>query len=117
MKTHASSKQGSALFVVLIIIISMSALLTVVVKGGLQQAFSARKLSDRIRAQLIAEAGAHQAYNILKADWSERNSDAAFPLTSYGGGDTMSRLSLPTQRHLSAVRGPMVRRLSWQSLM
>ena len=86
MKTHASSKRGSALFIVLTIIISMSALMTVVVKSGLQQAFTATKLSDRIRAQLIAEAGAHEAYMILKADWPSRNSDVAFPATSYGGG-------------------------------
>jgi hypothetical protein len=81
-----NSKNGSAMLIVLSIVVSMSALLIVSVSGGLQQAFFATKLADRVRAQLIAEAGAHQAYAILKSDWDARLSDTAFPLTSYGDG-------------------------------
>lgn len=87
MKANAkASKQGSALLVVLTIVVAMSALLTITVKGGLQQAFFATKLSDRVRAQLIAEAGANEAYTILKEDWDARLSDDEFPVTSFGGG-------------------------------
>lgn len=85
-KDKTKSKRGSALLIVLTIVVSMSALLTVSVTGGLQQAFFATRLADRVRAQLIAEAGAHEAYTILKADWDERLSDTAFPSTSFGGG-------------------------------
>ncbi len=81
-----NSKNGSALLIVLSIVVSMSALMMISVKGGLQQAFFATKLADRVRAQLIAEAGAHEAYTLLKADWDARLSDTAFPVTSYGDG-------------------------------
>ncbi|MFT5472597.1 MAG: cytoskeletal protein CcmA (bactofilin family) [Candidatus Promineifilaceae bacterium] len=81
-----NSKNGSAMLIVLSIVVSMSALLIVSVSGGLQQAFFATKLADRVRAQLIAEAGAHQAYMLLKSDWDARLTDTAFPLTSYGDG-------------------------------
>ena len=84
--TTGNSKNGSALLIVLSIVVSMSALLIISVSGGLQQAFFATKLADRVRAQLIAEAGAHEAYMLLKSDWDARLTDTAFPLTAYGDG-------------------------------
>jgi hypothetical protein len=54
-----------------------------------QRSYTAKKLSDRMRAQILAEAGANDALKILKLDfnaWSGTN----FPMrNSYGGGSNV----------------------------
>lgn len=89
MKIYGKSKQsrkGSALFTVMMIIMAVTALLAYTTRASLQQVFSAHKLADRIKAGAIAEAGAHDAYHILATNFTERTSDARFPLTSFAGG-------------------------------
>jgi hypothetical protein len=86
IKRSTRRRDGSALFTVMMVILVMSALVGVVYKASIQRVFSAHKLADRVRALAIAEAGAHQAYAILKTDFAARDSDDAFPETSYGGG-------------------------------
>jgi hypothetical protein len=51
-----------------------------------QQAYSARLVRDEIKAQALAEAGANEAYAILKADFSSREDPDAFPEKEYAGG-------------------------------
>lgn len=79
-------RDGAALFTTMMIILALSALMAVTYKGSVQSVFTAHKLADRSRAQAVAEAGAHKAYSILETNFNARLSDAAFPLTSYGGG-------------------------------
>jgi hypothetical protein len=71
---------------VLVVILSVTALVGTMVSAGIQRAFAARRLSDRTRAQAIAEAGANKAYSVLAANFDQRTNAAAFPAESYGGG-------------------------------
>jgi hypothetical protein len=49
-----------------------------------QQAFSVGGVKAQLKAQAIAEAGANEAYAILKADWAKREDASAFPETDFG---------------------------------
>jgi len=89
MKTvmqRVRDSRGSALVTVLIVLTTVSAYLGIVVASSSQRAFSATKLADRVRAQLVAEAGVTKAYSILVTNWSARTGDEAFPQLSYAGG-------------------------------
>jgi cytoskeletal protein CcmA (bactofilin family) len=95
------SRRGSALLVVIGLIAVISSLLAIMSASGVQRAFTARKLSDRVRALLYAEAGAHEAYSVIEADWSARTNAALFPEVDYGYGtydvtitDTTNRIAI-----------------------
>ena len=80
------SKHGSALLIVMGIIMFMSMLLGAVSRATSHRTFMARRLPDRIRALAIAEAGANKAYSIMTTDFNKRTNAALFPPTSYGNG-------------------------------
>lgn len=80
------SKNGSALFTVLIIILILSSVIGTVISIGQQRAFMAKKLADKIRAEAYAEAGANQAYSLLRDNFELRTNNSMFPLTHYGDG-------------------------------
>jgi hypothetical protein len=86
LSNRNSRKRGTALFTVMIITFTVSALLVTVVGASMQRSYVARKLADRVRALAIAEAGVSSAYNILAKDWDARTNAAAFPETAYGDG-------------------------------
>lgn len=86
MRSRISNKDGSALMVVLLIVIITSIILASFLSSSMGRSFMAQKLSDRVRAIAIAEAGVNEAYSILAADFSKRTNDLAFPLTAYGDG-------------------------------
>lgn len=80
-------REGSALCTVIIIILAVSGLLTIVIKASTQQVYSSRKLADRVRARMIAEAGVHDAYHVMVTNFYEaRSNEDMFPLTHFGGG-------------------------------
>ena len=87
MKTMKTGNcRGSALVTVLIVLTTVTAYLGIVVSSSLQRAYSATKLADRVRAQLVAEAGVTKAYSILVTNWSARIGDESFPEIEYAGG-------------------------------
>jgi hypothetical protein len=56
------------------------------VTTGRQQIFAAAHLRDYVKAQMIAEAGANQAYNLMKTNFAARLDPNNFPATSFDGG-------------------------------
>jgi hypothetical protein len=79
-------RTGNALVTVLGVVSVVSAFLIMTVGASLNSAHRARKLSDRIQAQAIAEAGACDSYIRLQTDFTLRTNAVAFPLTDYRGG-------------------------------
>ncbi|MDA0989326.1 MAG: hypothetical protein O3A51_01065 [Verrucomicrobia bacterium] len=79
-------REGAALFTVLMIIIATSAILAISVKAAMQRVYSSHKLSDRMRALSVAEAGVSVAYGVLVTNFDARYSDDEFPATSYADG-------------------------------
>ena len=89
MKTRKQScraDRGSALLIVLGIIAMIASALGVTYSATSQRVFLTRKLADRTRALMYAEAGVHHAYTVLTEDWSQKSTTAAFPPTAYGMG-------------------------------
>lgn len=78
--------RGSGLVIVMVVTFSIAGILTTVVASSLQRCFMARRLTDRIRAQAIAEAGVSRAYEDLSENFDLRLDDDAFPAMDYLGG-------------------------------
>ena len=78
--------RGAALVTVLVIVTSVSAMLGVAISAGMQRTLMARRLSDRIRAKAIAEAGVSYAYAVLTTNWGARAEADLFPPSDYSGG-------------------------------
>ncbi|MBN1558324.1 MAG: hypothetical protein JW951_09285 [Lentisphaerae bacterium] len=83
---RADERTGAALVTTLAIAFSLCAVVGVMVSAGFHVSKMANKLGDRLRAQSIAEAGACHAYSVLATNFDARDSDAAFPSTSFAGG-------------------------------
>lgn len=81
MKTsvnHQTDKGGFALLVVLFFVAAISTFLSMLAFSSSQRAFTARRLSDQIRAKAQAEAGCEYGYAILSMDWEARYDPSAF---------------------------------------
>jgi cytoskeletal protein CcmA (bactofilin family) len=85
MKKDAT-KHGGAMVVVLTVIITLSGVMISMVAMSSQRAFTAQRLSHKIRAVALAEAGVNQAYTVLVTNFSARTNPASFPPITYGGG-------------------------------
>jgi hypothetical protein len=90
MQTYTTEKQrrraGSGLVVLMVVVLAVSLGSAGMLYMSKQQIYSARVSQDAMRAQIIAEAGANAAYNVLKANFAGRNNAALFPAMSYDGG-------------------------------
>jgi hypothetical protein len=90
MKTTLPRKcrqqKGSALLAVMGIVFLIAIVAGSMVVMGRQQIFSASHLRDYVKAQMIAEAGVNQAYNVLKTNFAARANASNFPLTPFDGG-------------------------------
>lgn len=87
-KMHSSRwRDGSALLTVLMVVFALSSFVAVMVLASSQRLMMAKGLNDRINAKVLAEAGAADAYHTLSTNFDARDSDDAFPATSYGGGE------------------------------
>jgi hypothetical protein len=86
MRATQKDKRGAALFTILAIVFTTSAIMGVTMAASMQRAFMARKLSDRIHAKVIAEAGANEAYARLVTNFQDRDNADAFPKTPYADG-------------------------------
>ncbi len=95
MKTnniHQTDKGGFTLLVVLFFVASISTLLAMLAFSSSQRAFTARRLSDQIRAKAMAEAGCELAYAILSTNWAARFDPSAFG-GSGSSADTGSQIA------------------------
>lgn len=79
-------REGSTLVAVMGVSLLIAMMIVGMVAIGRQQIFSARYLRDRVKAQMIAEAGANEAYNLLKTNFAARTNPDNFPLTAFDGG-------------------------------
>jgi hypothetical protein len=68
----------------MVVIVTLSGVMSTIVYMGMQRSFMAQKLSDRVRAVAIAEAGANEAYTVLVTNFNARSNAASFPKTKYG---------------------------------
>ena len=77
---------GSALLTVMGIVFLIAAVAASMAAMGHQQVFSSVRLRDYVKAQMIAEAGVNDAYNVIKTNWAARLNPANFPAKSFDGG-------------------------------
>lgn len=74
-----TSKAGSALLAVMGIVFLIAAVAAGMVAIGRQQVFSSIRLRDQVKAQMIAEAGVNDAYNVMKTNFSARLEPSSLP--------------------------------------
>lgn len=83
------SNAGSALLAVMGIVFLIAAVAAGMVVIGHQQIFSSIRLRDYVKAQMIAEAGVNDAYNVMKTNFSARLDPSSLPKPFVcGSGDT-----------------------------
>lgn len=95
MKTKTkqqTEKGGFALLVVLFFVTAISTFLAMLAFSSSQRAFTARRLTEEIKARAMAEAGCEHGYAILSTDWEARYDPSAFG-TSDGGNELSAALS------------------------
>lgn len=83
---RVETRRGSALLAVMGVVFLIAIAAASMVATGRQQVFSAVHLRDYVKAQMIAEAGANQAYNLMKTNFAARLDPNNFPLTPFDGG-------------------------------
>lgn len=100
---QANGKQGYALIISLIFVglIAMGSIL--LFRSSSQEAFVETKRANHIRATMIAEAGAHQAMVLLKADPSQV--DEPVPDVSINGGTCSSVITDPEGATVNSAGG------------
>lgn len=84
--TTSTGREGAAIFTVMAVIFTVSALLGTMVTISMQRAHVTQRLADRIRAVANAEAGASEAFSILQWDFDQKTNAALFTEKSYGEG-------------------------------
>lgn len=85
-RENERDRSGTAVVAVMVVIFSVSALVGVMAASSVQRTFTAQRLTEQVKAQAIAEAGAHQAYSVLSTNFAARTNATLFPQTSYQGG-------------------------------
>lgn len=78
--------RGSALITLMVIIMVVAVAGVAMMGFAKSQAYSATRARDFLKAQAYAEAGANQAYSLLRNDFAARNTPSKFPLHSFGDG-------------------------------
>jgi hypothetical protein len=86
LQTGFTRQSGSALVAVMGIVFLIAIVAATMVAMGRQQVFSAAHLRDYVKAQMISEAGANQAYNVMKTNFAARLDSNNFPSTPFDGG-------------------------------
>ena len=91
MKRISHHKNGFALVSVLVIVAGLSVMLGMLIKMGGQRAFTAKRLTNKVKAMAYAEAGIDYAYSILSVDFDQKNNPSAFVLNAgTNSGTTVS---------------------------
>lgn len=86
IKNSHQEQSGSALLSVVGIVFLIAIVAASLVATGRQHVFASVHLRDYVKAQMIAEAGVNQAYNLMKTNFAARLDPNNFPETSFGGG-------------------------------
>ena len=81
-----AKRRGSAMTSAIVLTVVITGLVVVGLSTSLQRSFSASKLSNRMRAMSIAEAGANAAYARLTKDFELAKDPTNFPKTPFGDG-------------------------------
>ena len=84
--TRRERQRGSALVTFLGVIVIVSLAAAALVGFARQQAYSVGRTKDYIKAQVLAEAGANEAYNLLKNNFAARDNPDLFPEKEFGEG-------------------------------
>lgn len=79
MKTNRSNvhRQGYSLVTTMFLMAAISTMMAMLVHSGNQQAFIARRMTNRIKATAYAEAGFEYALAQLRINWDNRNDVSA----------------------------------------
>ncbi|MBN1671708.1 MAG: hypothetical protein JXR37_11770 [Kiritimatiellae bacterium] len=83
---RTGERDGSAIITVLFIVFLVPVVAATVINFSKQQQHQVKIAINQIKAQVIAEAGANEAYAILVGDFEQRTNAAAFPPVDYAGG-------------------------------
>jgi hypothetical protein len=75
---QVTGKEGIALVVVLFFMAAMSTFLAMVAFSSSQRVYTAKRLTNDIKAKAMAEAGCEYGYAILSTDWEARYDPSAF---------------------------------------
>jgi hypothetical protein len=101
------SRSGAALVIVMVIVMVMVAAGAGLVGLASQESYVVTRIRDQIKAQAIAEAGANEAYSILKADFDKKSDPSMFPETAFDGGTYDATIityeSEPAKAHIICV--------------
>lgn len=79
-------RRGSAMTSAIVLTVVITGLVVVGLSASLQRSFSASKLSNRMRAMSIAEAGANVTYARLTKEFDLAKNPDNFPETAFGEG-------------------------------
>lgn len=90
MKTYRRTKAGYSLLTTLFIMTALSMSLAMLITIGRQRVYTAKILTDQVKALAYAEAGIDFAYAVLSADFEQRNNPSAFSLTPIAGSSMYS---------------------------
>ena len=86
-KMREISRRGSALVTLMVVILLVSIAGAALVGFAKQQAFSITRVRDGLKAQAYAEAGANEAYSVLKAAFANAQDPSKFPVRTFGDGE------------------------------
>jgi hypothetical protein len=75
---RSANRHGFALLAVLLIMAVISSFLAMLMYSSSQQAYTATRLTRKIKAQIMAEAGCEYGYAILSTDWDARHTPSSF---------------------------------------
>lgn len=98
-----SGRSGSALVAVMGVALLIAMTIVGVVGLGRQQVYTAQRMRDLIKAQMIAEAGANQTYHFLKTNFAAASNPSNFPLTDFDGGTYDAAVTLAGTSRASII--------------
>jgi len=84
---------GFAMFIVLIIVLTLCVLLGVMISGSTQQVYVTRKLAKRSQAQTIAETGVANTYKLLVANFDACAATSRLPACAFADGTYSGRVT------------------------
>jgi hypothetical protein len=83
---HSIKKQGGALVTVLTVTLMIGVAGASMINFATQQVYSVDRQRSIMMSRSLAEAGANEAFRMLRNDWDVRESESAFPEKDFGGG-------------------------------
>ena len=104
IQSGSGNRNGSAFITVMGIVVLITIVATSMAALGRQQAFSAQRARDFVKAQINAESGVNDAYNLLKTNFAARTDPAMFPLVSFtNNGGTYDATVTPVGSNQASI--------------